>query len=228
MALNVRHPIWLAVGQPGAWSIAVLFLLESFARSSFATVLPLLALRLFADKETVSLAYTVVAVAAFALSFVIPALIARLTRRWSYTLGAGMLAAFLLLLALDLPAAFVAALMLRTFAAATLNVTMSLYIMDNIARQELVRSEPLRLGLSTLAWTAGPLAGAGLFELWGLAGTAARSLAFIAAQVGFFWYLRLREGGPVRKGPTRPVNPLANIGRFARQPRLRLAWLIAF
>ena len=41
MALNVRHPVWLSAEQPGANAFALLFLLESFARASLTTVIPL-------------------------------------------------------------------------------------------------------------------------------------------------------------------------------------------
>ena len=46
--------------------------------------------------------------------------------------------------------------------------------------------------------------------------------------LALFWYYRLGDNQSIRPGKTRPVNPLANIGRFVAQPRLRLAWLIAF
>ena len=42
-----------------------------------------------------------------------------------------------------------------------------------------------------------------------------------------FAYLRLTETiGPARLKP--PPNPLAGVSRFIAQPRLRLAWLVAF
>ena len=43
-----------------------------------------------------------------------------------------------------------------------------------------------------------------------------------------FWHYRLGDNPVIRPGKTRAVNPLVNIGRFVGQPRLRLAWLIAF
>jgi predicted MFS family arabinose efflux permease len=42
-----------------------------------------------------------------------------------------------------------------------------------------------------------------------------------------FWHFRLSDNALIRPGKIRPANPLANIGRFVAQPRLRLAWLIA-
>jgi MFS family permease len=43
-----------------------------------------------------------------------------------------------------------------------------------------------------------------------------------------FWRYRLTDNALIRPGKIRPSHPLANIGRFLAQPRLRLAWLIAF
>ena len=45
---------------------------------------------------------------------------------------------------------------LRILAASTLAIALNLYIMDFIPKHRLVRSESLRLALSTLAWTARP------------------------------------------------------------------------
>ena len=48
--------------------------------------------------------------------------------------------------------------------------------------------------------------------------------------MAIFWVLRLAEGGPIRAGraPAPVRHPLAAVRRFAGQPRLRLAWAIAF
>ena len=43
MALNVRHPSLLLAGQPNAWTFSLLFFLESVARATLVTVLPLTA-----------------------------------------------------------------------------------------------------------------------------------------------------------------------------------------
>ena len=56
----------------------------------------------------------------------------------------------------------------------------------------------------------------------------ALSALFALILLALFWYYRLGDNPVIRPGKTRPVNPLANIGRFVSQPRLRLAWLIAF
>ena len=126
------------------------------ARASLVTVLPLTAYALFGGKEAVSLAYTRVSLAALGFTFSIPMLVRRLSRRWAYTLGAALLGLYAVLLALDAPPALVLGMFCRTAGAALLNVTLSLYIMDNIGKRELTRSEPLRLAVATLAWGVAP------------------------------------------------------------------------
>jgi MFS family permease len=211
-----------------AWVIAILFFFESAGRASVVTVFPINAYALLGNKEDVSLLYTLVAIAALLSSFAIPAIIRALSRRWSYSLGALCLAACGAMLATDTRFGQAGAMYLRTFGGALLNVTLSLYIMDNIAKGDLVRSEPLRFTVSTLAWIATPLLGVWLYTRYGIAATGAVPVAAAGALLAFFWRQRLSEKGPIRPGKTQPVNPLASIGRFVAQPRLRLAWLIAF
>ena len=79
------------------------------ARAALVTVLPLTAYALFDSKETVSLVYTAVSLAALGFSFAIPMLVRRLTRRWTYTLGCALLGLYAVLLALDAPPALVVA-----------------------------------------------------------------------------------------------------------------------
>ena len=229
MAFHVRHPVWISTA-PGqaAWAFALLFFVESLARASVATVLPLHAYVLFGDKETVSLVYTCVAFVALCMSFTIPYMIRLLSRRWSYTVGAFSIAMCGALLMLDSAFGQVGAMFARTFGAATLNITLNLYIMDYIRKQDLVRSEPLRYAVSTLAWMAAPLGGVWLFQNYGIWAAGFVPVGFSAMLLILFWYLRMSEKGPIRAGKTMPSNPFASLGRFWEQPRLRLAWIIAF
>jgi MFS family permease len=210
------------------WAFATLFFLESMARASLSTVLPLHAYDLFGSKETVSIAYTAVAFLALAASFAIPYLIRVFSRRWSYTIGASMVALSGLLLATDTIPGQLGAMFVRTFGAATLNITLSLYIMDYIHKTQLVHSEPLRFAVSTTAWIVAPLLGVVLYEQFGVWAAGIVPVAGALILIAAFWYLRMMEKSPIRPGPTRPANPFRSIGRFFSQPRLRVAWLIAF
>jgi len=230
MAVHVRHPFLISAAQPGAWTFSGLFFLESVARASLVTVLPLTAYGLFGSKEAVSLVYTAVSLVALGFTFPIPMLVRRLSRRWAYTLGCGLLGLYAVLLALGAAPALVLGMLCRTTGAAMLNVTLSLYIMDSIGKRELTRSEPLRLAVATLAWGLAPYIGVRLMQAVGLWAPAALSLGAVGLLVTLFWALRLVEGGPIRAGraPAPVRHPLAAVRRFAGQPRLRLAWAIAF
>jgi MFS family permease len=229
VATHVRHPVWLtSTPDHAAWAFALLFFVESVARASVATVLPINAYDLFGDKESVSLAYTAVAFCSLVLSLAIPYIIRALSRRWSYTLGATCLILCGAALATNTVSGQLLSMLARTFGAATLNVTLNLYIMDYIRKTELVRAEPLRYGISTAAWIAAPLGGVWLYDHYGIAATGVVPVASALMLIGLFWYLRMSERGPIRPARMLPPNPLASVGRFARQPRLRLAWFIAF
>jgi MFS family permease len=232
MATHVRHPVVPAPRvRPGAGTFSLLFFLESVARASMVTVLPLTALALFGDKGSVSLAYTGVSLAALGFSFAIPGLVRRLSRRWTYTLGCVLLGLYGILVALDVPPAVVAGMFCRTAGAAVLNITLSLYIMDAIAKRDLTRSEPQRMAAATLAWSAMPFLGVWLMQRHGLWAPAALATSAAALTAVVFWGLRLAEGGPIRPaapGSAEPASPFGNVRRFAAQPRLRLAWTIAF
>jgi MFS family permease len=228
MAVHVRHPVLISAAQPGAWTFSILFFIESIARASVVTVLPLTAFALFRDKATVSLVYTAVAAVALVLSFLIPVAVRVLSRRWTYTLGAGLVGLCAVMISLEAAWALPLAMLARTSGAAALNITLNLYIMDNIGKKDLVRSEPLRLGVATLAWGLAPFAGVWLMERYGVWAASALSLGAVLLLIATFWALRLAEGTPIRPGRSVPQTPWGSIRRFAAQPRLRLAWAIAF
>jgi hypothetical protein len=121
-----------------------------------------------------------------------------------------------------------AGMFLRVLGAGTLAIALNLYIMEFIPKHQFVRSESLRFTLATLPWTVGPGFGVWLYVTFGLWATYAWSAGWAILLVGFFWYLKLSDLKAVRRGKLQPTNPLKSIRRFVAQPRLRLAWLIAF
>jgi hypothetical protein len=110
-----------------------------------------------------------------------------------------------------------------------MNITLSLYILDHIKRTELARSEPLRLSLSTFSWMIGPALGVWLYVGFGPWGPQLAVIATTLTLLALFWYLRLHDhSGVMPQGNLQKFNPLRNVKRFIDQPRLRLAWAIAF
>jgi len=229
MATQVRHPIWLPVAPaPGASTFALLYALESAARALVASVIPIQAYELLQSEQRVSVLYTVTSFVALSATLLMPLLIERLARRWVYTLGAGLLMlAAVAFSTLTLPGQMLG-MASRSIGAGALAITLNLYIMDHIRKAEFVRVESLRMAWSMLGWTAGPAVGVFLYTRFGIYAVHGASALFSLTLLAFFWWYRLTENSVIRPGPTKPGNPLANVGRFVSQPRLRLAWLIAF
>jgi predicted MFS family arabinose efflux permease len=221
--------IWhRGVGKPTALTFAVMFTLESLARASLATVIPLQAFALLGRARDVSTLFFVVGLAGLTASFSIPLLIRRFRRRWIYTAGALALMAAAALFATATLAGQVAGMLVRAYGVAALNITVQLYVMDNIKRRDFVKSEPLKMMLGAIAWTAAPSLGVLLYQEGGHGAAELFSAASAAAALAFFWFLRMQDNPAVRPA-TRPApSPLANIARFVAQPRLRLGWIIPF
>ena len=221
--------MWLAgVARPGAAAFALLFTLESIARATLATVIPLQAYATLESSRAVSLLFTCVGGAGLTGSLLVPLLIRRVPRRFVYTLGTLGLIAAAGLFALDGPAGLLAGLIVRVLGVGCLGIVLNLYIMDTIPRGELVRSEPLRLAASGAAWTLCPLLGVLLYGRYGAIAADGLSAAAALVLLATFWVLRLSDHPAIVPGRRPPPNPLRNIGRFLAQPRLRLGWLIAF
>lgn len=157
MAIAGEQSVWLhRVTRPGAAVFAIMFTLESLARSVLAAIIPLQAYTILKEARDVSLAYFSIAILGSAASFIIPFLIRRYRRRWIYTAGAVMLMASAASLASFSLVGQITAMLLRSLAAASLNITFSLYILDYIHKRDLIRSEPLKLMMSAFPGRRGP------------------------------------------------------------------------
>src|SRR5262249_8413747 len=136
MAVTAEQSVWRrAVTRPGAAVFAIMFALESLARAVLAGLIPLQAYDILKGAGDVSLRYLpvtltafAVSLTAFAVSFTIPLFIRRFRRRWVYSAGVVMLIASAASLATANLAGQVAGMLLRSVAAVSLNVTLSLYV----------------------------------------------------------------------------------------------------
>jgi MFS family permease len=209
----------------GPFTFAGIFALESFARSLNATVISLQSYDILGSSQKVSVLSTSVSLAVMTTTLLMPLILGRLPRRLAYSLGAALLAIASLLLATHTIVGQWAGIYTRNGGAAIFNVVLSLYILDNIPRHELTRTEPIRLSLSTISWMSGPALGVWLYVSYGPFGPQIAVLASLALLLAVFWSLRLHEGVAAKAAPFRPVS---NVRRFVKQPRLRLAWTIAF
>jgi MFS family permease len=183
---------------------------------------------LLQSTQQVSLLFAAVGIASLSGTLLIPYLIGWTARRYVYTLGAACLVLAAAAMAMFTIEGHSLGLILRVFGVTCLNITTSLYILDHIRRHELVRSEPLRLSMSTASWTIGPALGIWLYTQWGPWAPQAASALCTGILLALFWYLRLSDSPAIQAARMSAANPLRNIRRFAAQPRLRLAWLVAF
>ncbi len=229
MTTQVRHPIWFfAVGPTGARTFATLYGLESFARASISSVIPIQAYEMLRNEQGVSILYTIVAMLGLSVTLFMPMLIERFSRRWMYTAGVASLIVGSLFFLTNSLAGQVLGMLARVMGASALAITLNLYIMDHIRKTEVMHAESLRMAWSMLGWTAGPTLGVFLYAHYGIVAPHVVVIGFATVLLAMFWRYRLSDDALIRPGRTRPSNPLANIGRFLAQPRLRLAWLIAF
>jgi MFS family permease len=212
----------------GAATFGILFLLESLVRAFNSGILAIQAYDLLGSSRAVSILGTSVSISVLVITLCMPYLFGRVRRRWAYTIGGLMLIGGSAALATYTLPGQVAGVILRNSGASIMNVTLQLYIMDHIRKTELTRSEPLRLAVSTFSWVAGPLAGGLLYTNYGPVAPQLAAMAVGVLVLCVFWYLRLHESTAMPSGTLAPFNPIANVGRFVKQPRLRLAWAIAF
>jgi MFS family permease len=229
MASEAFPVVWTAAPvRRGAFAFATLFSIESFARALVSTVVSVQAHDLLASSQKVSMLFTGVSITVLVSTLILPLVFRYIPRRWVYTAGACGLMLAALAFSTHTLAGQVGGMYLRNVGAASLNVALALYILDHIRKADLVRSEPMRLAFSTMSWTIGPFLGVWLYETYGPWAPQLLCIATACLVVAFFWYLRLNDHPVIRAADSTPQNPLANVGRFVSQPRLRLAWLIAF
>jgi MFS family permease len=228
MASDVASDSIEAQRKGGTLTFALLFSLESLVRALNAAVLSTQAYDLLGSSQQVSVLATCVSISVLGTTLVMPLLLGNLRRRWAYSFGVALLMAGALALATFTIPGQVIGSYLRNTGASLVNVTLQLYILDHIRKADLVRSEPIRLAVSTIAWTAGPWIGITLYDNYG--SFAPQATAFVCGLLllGVFWFLRLSENTVLKPGNLQGFKPWKNVGRFITQPRLRLAWAIAF
>ncbi|MGQ0675109.1 MAG: MFS transporter [Rhodospirillales bacterium] len=213
---------------PGATVFGAMFMLESLARAFLVSVIPLTAYRILQNERDVSILYLCIGFLGLAGTLAIPFLLRRMRRKWVYSLGCLSLAAMGGLIATATLQGLAVGMWLRVFGTAALYTTLNLYIMDYIHKRELVRTEPLRLLFGGAGWTLGPVAGVFVADRLGIEWACAIAAACGAVLLAYFWLLRLRENPAVAPATRPPPGIAYNLRRFAAQPRLRLAYAIAF
>lgn len=221
----LRHPPASHARTPSARAFATLQGIEALIRGTLVSVLPLALYTALGDAGRVSGAYLLVGLVSLSFGMLLPWINRRVPRRWLYTCGGGLYVVGCAIGALGGDAVIVA-LLLCTLATVTCFICLNAYVLDYIAKADLGRTETLRMFYSAFAWTAGPVGGVMLWQLWRpapflLAG------CFALVLIAVFWWLRLGNGKLIARARAPAPNPLAYLGRFFAQPRLIAGWLFA-
>jgi predicted MFS family arabinose efflux permease len=217
-----------AEARPGLWVFSILFFIEAMARASLATVIPLQTYALLKEARYVSYLGFAVALGGLIVGLGVPLLIARISRRWTYTLGAACLAAAAAVFAAQTVPGQVAGIAIRNFGTLCVNIVLVLYIMDFVRKHDLVRNDSRRMAVAMVGWTIGPYLGVWLYERIGPMAAFGWSAGWALILIAVFWYFRLSDTATIIPAKAPPANPLQFVPRFAAQPRLLLAWMIAF
>jgi len=213
----------------GIWTFGILFLLESLTRAFNSGVLSIQAYDILQSNQKVSELGITYSSTVLCCTLLLPLVFRRLRRRYVYTIGCTLMILGSAALASFTLEGQITGTMMRNVGASLTGVTLQLYILDNIAKADLTTSEPFRLALSTLAWVVGPYSGVWLYQHGGPLAPQLAAMCSAATLLATFWYLRLHDPAhQLPAGNMQGFNPLANVARFVHQPRLRLAWGIAF
>jgi MFS family permease len=217
-----------ALTRPGAWMFALLWMLESFARSSIAAVAPVVAFDLAGGARNMTFMYTVAGAVSIVSSFAIPYVVYWLKPTRTYRVGAVFVALAPLVMALGSFEMFFIGFLVRIFALNCLAIGLSLFIMGYIHRRDMGRSEPLRMFLAAIPWTIGPSLGTWLYDSYGMWPPFILAAAMGGMIVLYVSLIRIDEAPLLKAVPARPANPIGYVPRFVRQPRLRLAYMLVF
>lgn len=199
------------------------FFVCSSARAVLLSVLPLKALSLMGTAQLVSVLFFMVSACGVAVSLSVPTILQRIGLHRCFLLSVFAMVASVVLLWTEAMWSFAAGMVLHVFGVTSMEVVLSLYIMQRIPRRQLPEFEPLRMVSAIAALSIGPWLGVYLQSrvadwlpyLIAIGGT-------VATLIYFRWLGLQQMSLPERLLPA--GNPLRHIGRFFLQPRLRLAW----
>lgn len=200
--------------------------IEGFSRSILVGVLPLVALKAFGDKETISTVYLASSIITLMFTLNISLLEQLLSRRRLVTLAGLLLILSVLFYYTEQPLLFALGIGIRAAGASIFSVCLSLYIMDYIGKADLTRSETRRMLYTAAAWLLGPMVGTWVYANSPSIIIYTVAIAAAVIMLGYFWWLRLGDDAVIRPAQSPATNPLRAVRRYMSQPRLRIAYII--
>ena len=216
-----------ALARPGGPAFVVILALDSLARATLSTLVPLQAYDLLGNAQQVSVLYFLTAAVGLMGSLSVPWLVIRLRRRWMLLLGSFCLVVSAALFATYNLTAFVPAMILQMFGASSVMICVNLYIMEHIPRRALTRFEPIRTMFMGAGWMIGPALGVYLHTHGGNLVPYIVSGSIALFSMIYFWLLRVPRASGSLATSVPQTNPIKFVRRFFVQPRLALAWLLS-
>ncbi len=212
-------------GIPNAFELATIQGLLILALAIPVTVLPLHALELLGSTQQVSVFFLCIGIAGLGGALAFPFMLERLGRPRLAFAGLGGILMSALLFPLDDALALFVAVVLYVWGFFSVDLIFNIVIMERIERRSFVRFEAVRMSLLGVAFALGPWAGVKLATDIGTAAPFAAMAALALTTVAWGFRRRLVTAGKgVIPGHG---NPLRFIPRFMKQPRLRVAYVLA-
>ena len=231
----MRSPIGYLFGRVAgsrANAFVVLFTLDAAYRALLITIVPQRAYALLGSATKVTLLYLAASVAGLAVNLSVPILLHRFSRSTILTAAVSTAVLTCALFATETIPTLVIAIILQVSIGATLEVLINLYMLENVARRDLNRFEPLRLLFGGSTFVLCPWLGVVLDSR--IAPNLTFAVAALLSIALLISFRRLILGNPdhaqqaPNPGESPPASsPLTLVPRFARQPRLVLAWVLA-
>lgn len=189
-----------------------------------AGVVPLMALETLGDKQAVSIAFSCGAVFALLITINLGTLEKLFHRRWVANTAILFLFSAGVLFSLGNAPGAAIGIGLRSAAASTFSVILTLYVMDYVGKRDLTMNESKRLFYNGGSWLVGPFLGVWLWDNVHMAAPFLLSAALSLVVLGYYWKLRLSPGPLVSVAKSHPTNPLRTIPRYFKQKYMRIAY----
>ena len=225
---GLHLPVWFGVADlPKAMPFAFLYATQGMARTVLMTVIPLRALELLGTAQEVSMLYLAVSLLGLVGSLFMPLLVHVIRRRRVVVVGIAVVCASAVMLQADDLVLYGIGMALYVVGFIATDICFNLYLMDSIPRKEFGRFEPVRVWFLGIAFIVGPYLGVRLWNDVDPWLPSLLTIVFALVLLALFLYLRLSDSPVFQAAKAPPPNPIRFFPRFFRQPRLRLAWLLA-
>lgn len=205
---------------------AILAGLEACVRGTLISTIPIAVYDAFGSAQNLSSVYFFSGVITLIWGLLVPRMTQIIPRRLVYMAGCLMYLGSMSLFIQGTALTVQAAIILMSMATVTCFVCFNAYVMDYVPRSELGQTQSMQMVFAAAPWAIGPMSGVWMREFW-------EPLPFMVAgcfavvQLGTFIWLRLGDGRQISRARAPAVNPLAYLGKFARDPRLVSGWLYA-